>query len=164
MKKPMHKLMTLGYVRRDGKTLMLHRVKKENDMHEGKWNGLGGKLELGETPEECIIREILEETNGGIKVSNPKFRGRIVFKDLQGGPNNAHVYLFVIDDFEGEIIGESAEGDLEWVDDTELPNLNMWAGDQLFMQWLDEPGIFSAKLIYDGEKLVDHIKNVYCHK
>lgn len=136
---------------------MLHRVKKDGDLHEGKWNGLGGKLEPGERPEDCIIREISEETNGDITIKNPKLKGRIAFDDMEpDSKNTAHVYIFVIDEFECDITGDSPEGTLEWIPDDKILDLNLWDGDKVFLQWLDKPGFFSAKLLYDGEKLADY--------
>jgi len=116
------KLSTLCYIRHNGKTLMLHRIKKENDMHQGKWNGLGGKFEEGETPEECAIREIEEES--GLKVKNPKLKAFLTFPAFDT-IETWYVWLFVIDTFEGELI-ESNEGVLEWIEDDKLLDLNLW--------------------------------------
>jgi 8-oxo-dGTP diphosphatase len=146
------KIATLGYIRKDGKTLMLHRVKKEHDMHAGKWNGLGGKLEEGETPEECIIREIKEEC--GLTIHDPVLKGIITFPTPINN-DSWYVFLFLITEFEGELI-ESNEGDLAWVDSDKLFDLNLWAGDKIFIQWLDQKGFFSGKFRYDGEELVEH--------
>ena len=140
------KLATLCYVRRDGKTLMIHRIKKENDMHAGKWNGLGGKLEPGETPEECAIREIREEA--GLRVSNPVLKGILTFPSFDD-IEDWYAFVFVINDFEGELI-DSPEGVLRWVDDTDLLNLNLWDGDRVFIPWLDRPDFFSGKFIYEN--------------
>ncbi len=141
------KLATLCYIRKNRKTLMLHRVKKENDMHEGKWNGLGGKIEDGETPEECIIREVKEEC--GLNVKNPSMKGMLTFPQFSKG-ETWYVFLFVITEFDGELI-ESNEGNLEWIDDDKLFDLNLWEADKIFMKWLDQEGFFSGKFIYkDG--------------
>lgn len=141
------KLATLCYVRKDGKTLMVHRNKKANDMHLGKWNGLGGKLEPGEGPEECCIRELYEET--GLRVSNPHFKGMITFPGF-ANEEDWYTFLFVIENFSGELI-DSPEGELKWIDDERLPDLNLWEGDHVFIPWLSMPGFFSAKFIYkDG--------------
>ncbi len=146
------KYATLCYLRKNGKTLMLHRVKKANDMHEGKWNGLGGKMEEGETPEECAIREVKEEC--GLNVKNPTLKGLLTFPFFSKG-ESWYVYLFLINEFDGELI-ESNEGDLEWIDDKKLFDLNLWDGDRIFIKWLDQPGFFSGKFLYKDGSLVEH--------
>jgi len=146
------KLATLCYLRRDGHTLMLHRVKKKNDIHEGKWNGLGGKFEAGESPEDCARREILEESGLVAK--------KLILKGFLSFPSFAHdedwyAFVFVVPEFEGELI-DSPEGDLAWIPDDELMTLNLWEGDRVFMPWLDRSGFFSAKFRYQDGKYVDH--------
>lgn len=146
------KLATLCYIRKNGKTLMLHRVKKENDMHEGKWNGLGGKIEEGETPEECIIREVKEEC--GLNAKNPLMKGALSFPQFSKG-ETWYVFLFVISEFDGELI-ESNEGNLEWIDDDKLFDLNLWEADKIFMKWLDKEAFFSGKFIYKEGVFIEH--------
>ncbi|MDD3723764.1 MAG: 8-oxo-dGTP diphosphatase [Lutibacter sp.] len=146
------KLATLCYIRKNGKTLMLHRVKKENDMHEGKWNGLGGKIEEGETPEECIIREVKEEC--GLNAKNPLMKGVLSFPQFSKG-EAWYVFLFVISEFDGELI-ESNEGNLEWIDDDKLFDLNLWEADKIFMKWLDKEAFFSGKFIYKEGVFIEH--------
>lgn len=146
------KLATLCYVRRDGHTLMIHRVKKANDMHAGKWNGLGGKLEPGETPEECAIREVREEA--GLSIQNPRLRGLITFPGFSND-EDWYTFLFVIDEFEGELI-DSAEGHLHWIPDGALLDLELWEGDRIFIPWLDQSGFFSGKFTYQDGRLVEH--------
>jgi 8-oxo-dGTP diphosphatase len=146
------KLATLCYVRRNGFTLMIHRVKVAGDMHAGKWNGLGGKLESGETPEECAIREIMEEA--GLKAVNPRMRGIITFPGF-ANDEDWYTFLFVVEDFQGELI-ESNEGYLKWIPDNELLDLNLWEGDRIFIPWLDQPGFFSGKFIYEDGELESH--------
>lgn len=146
------KLATLCYVRRAGKTLMIHRIKKANDMHQGKWNGLGGKLDPGETPEECAIREIREES--GLIVRHPLLKGFITFPGF-ANEEDWYTFLFVITEFDGNLI-ESSEGYLEWIEDDHLMELNLWDGDRVFIPWLDEPGFFSGKFIYKDGQFVDH--------
>jgi len=146
------KLATLCYVKRDGKTLMLHRTKKENDIHEGKWNGLGGKFEQGESPEECAIRELREES--GLVVRNPKLAGVLTFPKFARG-EDWYVFVFIVTDFSGELI-DSPEGDLEWIDDGEIMNLNLWEGDSLFIQWMLEGKFFSGKFEYADGRLASH--------
>ncbi len=146
------KIATLCYVRQAGMTLMIHRIKKENDMHQGKWNGLGGKLEAGETPEECAIREIKEES--GLTVQHLVFKGMITFPGF-AFEEDWYTFVFVIDAFTGQLI-DSPEGFLEWIDDTKLFDLNLWEGDKIFLKWLDQPGFFSAKFVYKDSRLIDH--------
>ena len=146
------KLATLCYVRRDGQTLMIHRVKKDNDMHQGKWNGLGGKLNPGESPDECAVREIYEES--GLRVRDPQLKGLLTFPAF-AKDEDWYVFVYVAKDFEGELI-DSPEGDLRWVDDADLTSLNLWEGDPIFLPWLDKPGVFSGKFTYKDGKLVSH--------
>jgi 8-oxo-dGTP diphosphatase len=147
------KLATLCYVRRGGKTLMIHRVKKAKDMHLGKWNGLGGKLVPGETPEECARREIYEES--GLKALSLTFKGLLTFPSF-AEEEDWYAFVFVVEEFEGELVDCSEEGDLKWVNDSELLDLNLWEGDRIFLPWLEEPGIFSGKFIYQEGKLLSH--------
>lgn len=151
------KLATLCYLQKDGKTLMVHRVKKLNDMHQGKWNGLGGKFEPGETPEECAIREIYEES--GIKVSNPVLKGLLTFPGF-ANDEDWYAFVFVARDFEGELI-DSPEGVLEWIDDDRLLDLELWEGDRIFLKWLNHPGFFSAKFNYLDGKFIDYDVKFY---
>jgi 8-oxo-dGTP diphosphatase len=151
------KLATLCYLRRDGKTLMIHRVKKENDMHQGKWNGLGGKLEAGETPEECAIREIREES--GLQANDLHLKGFLTFPAF-ANEEDWYAFVFLVRDFQGELI-DSPEGILEWVDDAELLNLNLWEGDRVFLPWLDRPGFFSAKFTYEEGRFIDYRAHFY---
>jgi 8-oxo-dGTP diphosphatase len=146
------KIGTLCYIKHNGQTLMLHRVKKENDMHEGKWNGLGGKLEPGETPEECIIREVKEES--GLTLSNPQLKGILTFP-MFDGIDDWMAFVFTASDFTGQLI-DSPEGNLKWINDTEVFNLNLWPGDRIFLKWLEEDRFFSGKFIYKNKKLIDH--------
>lgn len=142
---------TLCYIKNEGKTLMLHRIKKENDYHEGKWNGLGGKMEAGETPEDCVIREVKEES--GLDIVDPRMKGIITFPNFDG-VNDWLVFLFTADRFSGEMI-DSAEGHLKWIDDDKLKDLKLWEGDYIFMEWMTMEKFFSAKFIYKEKKLVD---------
>jgi len=146
------KLATLCYVRRAGQTLMIHRIKKANDMHQGKWNGLGGKLEAGETPEECARREILEES--GLRVHGLSLKGLLTFPGF-ANDEDWYAFVFVCEEFEGELI-DSPEGILKWIDNTALLNLDLWEGDRVFLKWLDRPGFFSGKFIYQDGQFVDH--------
>jgi len=153
------KLATLCYVtdRKTDSTLMLHRVKKANDYHEGKWNGLGGKFEQGESPEECAIREIEEEC--GLKVKSVKMKGFITFP-LFDGKEDWYVFLFAADDFEGNLI-DSPEGNLMWIKNEKLTELNLWDGDKIFIPWLFQNKFFSAKFNYENGKYISHEVSFY---
>lgn len=146
------KLATLCYLRRDGQTLMVHRNKKENDMHAGKWNGLGGKLEPGETPEACAIREIREES--GLEARDPRLRGLLTFPEF-ANDEDWYAFVFEVDQFEGELI-DSPEGDLRWVDDDQVLELNLWEGDHIFLPWLEQGKFFSGKFVYQDGRLLEY--------
>ena len=146
------KLATLCYLRRDNKTLMIHRVKKKNDIHQDKWNGLGGKFHPGESPEECVVREIEEES--GFLIKNPELKGVLTFPEFSPD-DDWYVFVFVATEFEGKII-ESTEGNLEWIDNNQLLNLNLWEGDRHFIKLLDKNVFFSGKFHYKNGKLIDH--------
>lgn len=136
---------------------MIHRVKKENDMHQGKWNGLGGKLDPGESPEECVIREVREES--GLKISKPILKGLLTFPGF-ANDEDWYAFVFLAREFEGQLI-DSSEGDLAWIDDQDLLELDLWEGDLIFLPWLENPGFFSGKFIYQDGRLVDHSVNFY---
>ncbi len=144
-------LATLCYIKHDGCTLMVHRNKKANDIHEGKWNGLGGKFEPGETPEECVIREVYEES--GLSIRDPKLCGLLLFPGFKG--NDWYVFVFTAIDFSGELI-DSPEGKLEWIPDENVLGLNLWESDHIFMPWIRRGKFFSAKFIYEEDKLNGH--------
>ncbi len=153
------KLATLCYIidkKRDS-TLMLHRIKKENDYHQGKWNGLGGKFNKGESPEECAIREIKEES--GLTIRNPYLKGFITFPNFDG-IDDWYVFVFTIDEFEGKLI-DSPEGKLEWIPNNELTLLNLWEGDKIFLEWVFGDKLFSAKFNYENGKFLDYTVNFY---
>ena len=140
-------LATLCYVKHNGKTLMVHRNKKPNDIHEGKWNGLGGKFEAGETPEMCIKREVHEES--GVSIQNPHLHGLLAFTNFKG--DDWYVFVFTAAGFDGELSATSPEGKLEWVDDDKLTNLNLWESDHIFLPWVNDGKFFSAKFDYTGD-------------
>jgi len=143
-------ISTLIYIEKEDKYLMLHRVKKENDMNKDKWIGIGGHFEAGESPEDCIKREVLEET--GLTITDYRFRGLITFvSDIYP---TEYMCLFTATGFEGELI-ECNEGTLEWVPKSELRNLNLWEGDYIFLDMLETtPEFFTLKLVYEGDRLV----------
>ena len=126
---------------------MVHRNKKANDIHEGKWNGLGGKFEAGETPEECVIREVLEES--GLTIQNPKYCGLLMFPKFKG--NDWYVFVFTAGEFTGELI-DSPEGRLEWILDEKLLDLNLWESDHIFFPWMDAGSSFQQSSNMKGMK------------
>ena len=147
---------TLCYVLRGNDVLMLHRVKKKNDINKDKWIGIGGKFEKNESPDECLLREAMEET--GLKLTSWRCRGIVTF--LPNEPyEGEYMYLFTADGFEGEI-GPCNEGDLQWVSRDFLDQLPKWEGDKIFLDllWQDAP-FFLLKLRYDGDRLVEAVLN-----
>lgn len=139
-------LSTLCYIERDGKYLMLHRTVKKNDVNKDKWIGVGGHFERDESPEECLEREVREET--GLVLTSYRFRGIVTF--VSGGGVTEYMSLFTADGFEGEQT-ECDEGHLEWVDKEEVLKLNLWEGDKIFFRLLnEEEPFFSLKMVYDG--------------
>jgi len=151
------KLATLCYLRRNGRTLMLHRVKKADDIHEGKWNGLGGKFEPGESPEECAVREVREEA--GLTMLNPALKGVLTFPQFAKG-EDWYVFAFTATKFTGRLI-DSPEGRLEWIPDNKLLKLNLWDGDKIFLPLLRRRGHFSGKFEYSGGRLVRYSVEKY---
>lgn len=146
------KISTLCYIKKNNQTLMLHRIKKKNDIHKNKWNGLGGKLIEGESPEECVKREVLEES--GLIIESPKLHGIITFPKFDE-IDDWIVFVYTAKNFEGNLI-ECNEGKLNWVSDDQLLNLNLWEGDKIFIPWLSQEKFFSAKFIYKKKKLADY--------
>ena len=146
-------LATLCYVRRGGHTLMLHRITRKEDVHAGKWNGLGGKLEPGETPEACAIREIGEES--GLRARDPELRGILTFPGFTP-ERDWYCYVFVVERFEGEPWQRSAEGELQWIPDEAVIDLPLWEGDRIFLPWIDGGHFFSGVFRYREGRLVDH--------
>jgi len=153
------KLATLCYVmdKKNNTTLMIHRTKKGNDVHKGKWNGLGGKFESNESPEECIIREINEES--GLIIKSPKLHGFITFP-LFDGKEDWYVFVFTAEEFAGKM-KSSDEGELKWISNEKIVELNLWDGDSIFINWIKENKFFSAKFVYSNGKLADYSVNFY---
>lgn len=142
----MTSLSTLCYIEKDEKYLMLHRTVKKNDVNKDKWIGVGGHFEADESPEDCLLREVYEET--GYTLTSWKYRGLVTF--ISGSGVTEYMSLFTADGFTGEPI-ECDEGELEWVDKKDVYNLNIWEGDKIFFRLLEEKEeFFSLKLIYDG--------------
>ena len=139
-------LSSLCYIEKDGKYLMLHRTVKKNDVNKDKWIGVGGHFEADESPEECILREVKEET--GYTLTSYRFCGIVTF--VSGNGVTEYMHLFTADGFEGEPIA-CDEGELEWVDIDKIESLHIWEGDKIFLRLLAEKvPFFSLKLVYDG--------------
>lgn len=134
-----------------GEYLMLHRVKKKNDINHDKWIGVGGKFEPGESPEECLLREVREET--GLTLTDYRFRGIITF--VAEGCETEYIYLYTAGGWTGEMI-ECDEGDLEWVRKDRVPDLPIWEGDRIFFRLMEDPArpVFSLKMEYRGDRMV----------
>ena len=143
----MYRLSTLCYIQNGESYLMLHRVKKKNDINKGKWIGVGGHFEYGESPDECLLREVFEET--GLKLTSYRPRGIITF--VYDEDTVEYMHLYTADSYEGDIV-ECDEGDLKWIPKKDLYNLELWDGDKIFLRLLDEKDeFFSLKLIYDKD-------------
>ncbi len=143
---------TLCYIRKNDHTLMLFRNRKPGDVHRGKWNGLGGKFEPGETPEECARREVSEEC--GLTATKMRLRGMLSFPQFDG-VNDWFVFVFLITGFYGEI-RDCPEGQLAWIKNSDLLRLPLWEGDRIFLPWLNREKIFSGKFCYRHGKLIQH--------
>ena len=144
---------TLCYIERDGQYLMLHRTMKENDLNHDKWIGIGGKFEDKESPEDCVIRETLEET--GLTLTSYQYRGIVTF--VSDKWETEYMHLFTSDGFEGELI-DCDEGELEWIAKDRLLELTLWEGDKIFLRLIDTPcPFFSLKLVYRGEELTEAV-------
>ena len=138
------KLTTVCYIESQGKYLMLHRIKKENDVNRDKWIGVGGKVEPGESPEDCVRREVLEET--GLTLLSYRFRGMVTFVDDAGWQE--YMCLFTADRYEGTL-SDCDEGELAWIEKEAVQKLPIWEGDKLFFRLLEEKApFFSLKLVY----------------
>ena len=146
------KNVTLCYIEKDEKYLMLHRTKKENDLNKNKWIGVGGKFEDKESPEECVIREVKEET--GLTLNSYQLRSIVTFVSNEW--ETEYMYVFTSDDFYGEL-KKCNEGELEWISKEKVRNLPTWEGDKIFLdRILNDASFFTAKVEYEGEKLVNY--------
>lgn len=146
---------TLCYIEKNGQYLMLHRTKKENDINHDKWIGVGGKFEENESPEDCLLREVREET--GLTLTQFRLCGVITF--LSDEWEGEYMYLFHATDYTGQI-AECDEGVLEWIDKEKAIALPTWEGDKIFLRLMDEGGpFFSLKLRYEGDTLKEAVLN-----
>ncbi len=146
---------TLCYIEKDGKYLMMHRVKKEHDINKDKWVGIGGHFEADESPEECLLREVKEET--GLILDDWRFRGIITF--ICDQQQTEYMFLYTADAYSGELT-DCDEGELEWVAKSRVYDLPIWEGDKIFFRMLEEDHpFFSLKLKYEGNRLVEKALN-----
>lgn len=146
---------TLCHIEKDGKYLMLHRVKKQNDLNQDKWVGIGGKFIDKESPEECNAREVAEET--GLTLNSCRYCGIVTF--VSDKWETEYMHIFHSDDFSGTLI-DCDEGVLEWVDKQALYDLPIWEGDKIFLKLIEQKApFFSLKLEYVGEKLENAVLN-----
>ena len=145
---------TLCYIEKDGCYLMIHRIKKQNDLNQDKWVGIGGKFEPRESPEQCNRREVLEET--GLTLGKCDYRGIVTF--VSDKWETEYMHIFTCSDFSGEI-KECDEGVLQWVDKKQIYNLPLWEGDKIFLKLIENPNnpFFSLRLEYVGDSLISAI-------
>lgn len=148
---------TLCYIEKDGNYLMLHRTKKKNDINEGKYIGVGGKFEPDETPEECLLREVKEET--GLNLTSYRLRAVVTFLSTEW--ETEYMYLFTASEYTGELI-TCNEGELSWIPKERVMDLNLWEGDKIFLKkLLEDEDFFTLKVSYDGDRLVESVLKVY---
>lgn len=148
-------LTTLCYIEKDESYLMLHRVSKKHDVNKDKWIGVGGHFEQGESPEDCLLREVKEET--GLTLKSYRFRGILTFNFNDN--ESEYICLYTAEEFEGEL-RDCDEGTLEWVPKSEIHNLNLWEGDKIFFDLLNQDApFFSLKLQYQGDVLIGYELN-----
>jgi 8-oxo-dGTP diphosphatase len=146
------------YIQKDGKTLMLLRNKKENDINAGKCIGIGGRFERGESPEDCLLREVQEEA--GVTLTSFRFRGTITF--VYDDDEAIIIFVFTADGYSGELLKECDEGELLWVETDKITELPLWEGDRLLWKWLiADEGFFNAKFVYDKGVFVGHEVRIY---
>lgn len=150
-------LTTMCYLQKDNQTLLLHRIKKEKDINGGKWIGVGGKFENGESAEECMKREIFEET--GLTAHQLKLHGFVSFPGLYYGQDEL-MFVYSCQDFSGEL-HECDEGVLEWIDNDRIADLPKWEGDSHFFEWLLDDHIHSAKIVYENDKVIEYSEYIY---
>lgn len=145
------RLTTLCYIEKDDSFLMLYRNKKEQDQSQGKWLGIGGKLDAGESPEDCVLREVYEET--GLRLTEYSFRGVVTF--ISDCWEDELMFMFTASGFEGELTDTCNEGELAWINKDKLMDLSLWEGDRYFLQDLiDGKPLVNMKLTYEGDTLI----------
>lgn len=153
----MPELTTVCYIEHEGKYLMLHRVKKKKDINKNKWIGIGGHFMNGESPEECMIREVYEET--GLTVTEYSYRGIVTF--FFDGSQTEYMHLFTATGFSGELTANCDEGELAWIPKNQLSLIPMWEGDKIFLDLISRPEepFFSLKLVYSSDRLERAVLN-----
>lgn len=149
-------LTTLCYIEKDDSYLMMHRISKKNDANAGKWIGVGGHFQAGESPDECLLREVREET--GLRLTSYSLRGIITFVSDEWGYE--YMFLYTADGYEGnadeDALSACAEGVLKWIPKDEIMDLNLWEGDRIFLkELLENAGFFTLKLVYRGDNLIE---------
>lgn len=151
-------LTTLCYIEKADCYLMMHRISKKNDLNAGKWIGVGGHFEENESPEECLLREVYEET--GLTLTNYHLRAIITFVSNEWGCEYMHLYT--ADAFDGTLNENCNEGILKWIPKSEIETLNLWEGDKIFLKLLLETDkFFSLKLEYEGDTLINAVTKIY---
>lgn len=151
-------LTTLCYIEKDDCYLMMHRISKKNDVNAGKWIGVGGHFEENESPEDCLLREVYEET--GLTLTQYRLRGIITF--ISKGFGCEYIHLYTADAFDGTLTEDCNEGILKWIPKSDISHLNLWEGDKIFLKLLLETqSFFSLKLVYDGDALTEAVQKIY---
>ncbi|MBD3313865.1 NUDIX domain-containing protein [Candidatus Woesearchaeota archaeon] len=152
------KQCAMTYLRKDRKTLMIHKNKRPDKYFYGYWDAPGGKIEPGETPKQAAVREMEEES--GLKIRNPRLRSVMIFRNLFGKDWKVHV--FTAEDYEGELEPENREGSLSWIDDSQLFKLNLCDADHVFMPLLKKHDYFEAEFMHDGDvKMLDYKVDIH---
>jgi 8-oxo-dGTP diphosphatase len=152
-------LATLCYLEGKDGVLMLHRNKKKGDLHKGKWNGIGGKIDPGESPEESAVREVHEES--GLIIEEMQLKGVLTFPAFDKDGRDWVVFTYYVPKFSGKLMEDCPEGDLAWIKREKLLDLPIWDGDRIFLPHVFTKGHFSGKFVYEDGQLVSHTFHHY---